>query len=106
MPLAMSDAESAPCDQSGDLDLGRGERLPAGGRTLPAPAAGAAPDAVGASRPLGPTDVPPGLQAVVEAGCLVQGGSGFIFPAATGGSRFASSGPARPTSGWRAGFPH
>jgi hypothetical protein len=54
---------SRPGDQGGDLNLGRRGRLPAGGRTRPAQAAGAGPDAVGAEPALGSPDVPPGLPA-------------------------------------------
>src|SRR5579862_815358 len=61
----------APGDQGGDLDLGRGERLPARGGVRPTPDADAAPDAVGTKTAVGPADVPGCLQAVVEADRLV-----------------------------------
>src|SRR6266851_5129374 len=71
-------------EQGGDLDLGRSERLPARGGPRLAPTAGTAPDAVGAKPTLGPADVPPGLQAVVEADSLVQRRPGFLVPVALG----------------------
>src|SRR6185312_13310555 len=64
----------APGDQGGDLDLSRGERLPAGGRAPSAPAPDAPLDAVGAEPSLGPPDIPPGLHVLVQADGLVQGG--------------------------------
>src|SRR3984957_10670243 len=63
----------APGHQGGDPDLGRGERLPARGGARTAPAADAAPDAVGTKTAVSPADVPGRLQAVVEADRLVQG---------------------------------
>src|SRR5260370_32569754 len=68
----------APGDHGGDLDLGRGERLPARGGARPAPAADAAPDAVGTKTAVGPADVPGRLQAAVEAGRLVPGAPGLV----------------------------
>src|SRR5271156_3526528 len=74
----------APGDQGGDLDLGRGERLPARGGARPAPAADAAPDAEGTKTAVGPADVPGRLHTLVEADRLVQGDPGLVAATALG----------------------
>ena len=84
IPRAMSGVDVAPGDHGGDLELGRGERLPARGGPRPARTADAAPDAVGAKPAVGPPDVPAGLQALVQADGLVQRSPGLLFPAALG----------------------
>src|ERR1700722_20431458 len=68
----------APGDHGGDLDLGRGERVPARGGARPPLAADAEPDAVGAKTAAGPADVPGRLQAVVAADRLLHGGPGLV----------------------------
>src|SRR5260370_6380843 len=71
----------APGYHGGDPDLGRGERLPARGGARRAPAADAAPDAVGTKTAVGAADVPGRLQAVVEADRLVHGDPGLVAAA-------------------------
>ena len=71
-------------DQGGHPDLGRRERLPAGGGAAHARAADAAPDAVGTEPTVGAPDVPVSVQALVRADGLVEHGSGFVFQAASG----------------------
>ena len=84
MPLAMSDVESPLATMAAILTSVWVSALPAEGRPLAALAAHAAPDAVGTEPTLGPPDVPVGLQALIEADRLVQGGPGVLFLAAPG----------------------
>ena len=84
MPLAMSDVESPLATMAAILTSVGVSAVPAEGRPLAALAAHAAPDAVGTEPALGPPDVPAGLQALIEADRLVQGGPGVLFPAALG----------------------
>src|SRR6516225_967629 len=74
----------APGDHGSDLHLGWRERLPAEGSTLRTRTADAASDAVGPKPAFGPPYVPAGLQALVEADCLVQGGPRLILLAVLG----------------------
>jgi len=68
--------------QGGDLDLGGGERRPAGSGAGRAAAPNAPPDAVRAQPTLGPPGVPPSPHALVPASGFVQGGPRVLFVAA------------------------
>jgi hypothetical protein len=82
MPRAMSDVESPLATRPAILSsVGVSASQPEAGRG-PAPAADAPPDAVGAKPAVGSPDVPAGLEVLVQADGLVQGGSGLIVPTA------------------------